>query len=279
MKNILLPTDFSENSWNAIKYAIDFHADEVCNFYIIHVVHMIRTTADVPYFPTQEEINETHIKPAKQQLDELLKRIHDEIKPSNKHTFGTLAEYSFLIESIKKQVDHKKIDLIVMGTKGASGLKEVLMGSNTADVIKKVSCSTLVVPEDAVFTGIKQIAFPTDFSLFYHIDTLLPLCNLVYKSKANINILHVSKTSIELNNDQKNNKALLKDLFAESDFSFNYLKNKSVENAVQDFAVNNNIDLIVMIAKNLNYFQQIFCHTKVENISYHTEIPFWVLHE
>jgi hypothetical protein len=57
------------------------------------------------------------------------------------------------------------------------------------------------------------------------------------------------------------------------------LTNKKVEDAVQHFVESRHVDLIAMVAKNLNYFQQILFHTKVEEISYHTDIPFLVLHE
>jgi hypothetical protein len=58
-----------------------------------------------------------------------------------------------------------------------------------------------------------------------------------------------------------------------------YIPNSKAEDAVQCFVESRDIDMIVMVAKNLNYFQQILFHSKVEKISYHTNVPFLVLQE
>jgi nucleotide-binding universal stress UspA family protein len=280
MKNILLPTDFSDNSWNAIEYALNFYKNSICNFYILHVSeinHLI--THEAGYTASQEIIDEVFIKPAKEQLEQLLKRIIDE-QPSNKnHKFYTLTDYNLFTNSIRKHVKEKKIERIVMGTKGASGLKQYILGSNTGDVITKVPCTTLVVPENAKYTVLKEIAFPTDFVLSYDIQILQPISGILEEAGSSLRIVHISKQDPLLNIDQQNNKGLLEDLFHNYNFSFHSLTNKKVEDAVQCFVESRDIDMIVMVAKNLNYFQQILFHSKVEKISYHTNVPFLVLHE
>ena len=173
MKTILLPTDFSENSWNAIEFALRFFEHSNCHFYILHVSRLSNlVTIDTPYIPTPDIIEDKYIKPTKIQLRKLLTRISKELPKNKKHKFHTLTEYNFFIESIRNHLDEKKIDMIVMGTKRASGLKKIIIGSNTGDVITKVPCTTLVVPENAKFTNITEIAFPTDLALSYNIKNL-----------------------------------------------------------------------------------------------------------
>ncbi|RZV61731.1 MAG: universal stress protein [Flavobacteriaceae bacterium] len=280
MKNILLPTDFSDNSWNAIKYALGLFKDNTCNFYLLHVNRLTNlVTADASYTPTKDLIEEVYTKPSKTQLREMLKRISEEVGRNDNHSFYTLVDYNFFIESIRRHVEDKKIDTIVMGTKGASGLKEFIVGSNTGDVITKVQCTTLVVPENAVYSRFKEVAFPTDFTLSYSINTLRPISDILKNSDATIRILHIVKNNEEFNGEQKENKELLEDYFADYKHGFHFLTNKKVEDAVQCFVESRDIDLIVMVAKSLNYFQQILFHSRVEKISYHTKIPFLVLHE
>ncbi len=278
--NILLPTDFSENSWNAIKYAADFFKNSACNFYLLHVNRLSNVVVnDSPYIPTQDIIEDVYTKPSKKQLKKIIGRIAKELPENKKHNYCTLTDYNFFIESIRKHVLDKKIDIIVMGTKGASGLKKLIIGSNAGDVITKVKCTTLVVPENAKFTTFKEIAFPTDFSLSYGLETLQPISAITDSNKASLRILHISKKNESLNVSQEKNKELLEDYFNHLDCSFHFLTNKKVEAAIQCFIESRNINLIVMVAKNLNYFQQILFHNKVEEISYHTDIPFLVLHE
>jgi nucleotide-binding universal stress UspA family protein len=280
MKNILLPTDFSENSWNAIKYAINFFEKEKCNFYLLHVNKLSHVVLnDSPYIATQDVIEDVYTKPAKKLLREVLKRITAHSLSKINHRFYTITDYNFFIESIRNQVEEKKIDCIVMGTKGASGLKEIIVGSNTGNVITKVKCTTLAVPEGAQFEELHELAFPTDYSLSYDIQILEPLYEILEKFDASLRMLHISKKKANLNSSQNKNKELLDDYFNNLTHSFHYLTNKKVEDAIQCFVESRNINMICMVAKNLNYFQQMLFHSKVESIGYHTEIPFLVLHE
>ena len=79
--------------------------------------------------------------------------------------------------------------------------------------------------------------------------------------------------------DQQINKGYLEDYFANNNFNFHHLTNNSLESAIQSFVEKRKVNLITMVAKNLNYFQRILFHPTIKEISYHTDIPFLVLHE
>lgn len=280
MKNVLLPTDFSENSWNAIKYAINFFGEEICNFYLLHINRFNNLMNDSSTFIAEEDtVDDVYTLTGKLKLRKVLKRITKELNPNKEHKFYSISDYGFFIQSIRNHIEEKKIDYIVMGTKGASGIKKVIVGSNTGDVITKVKCTTLAVPELAQFSEIKEIAFPTDFSLTYDISILEPISKILEKHPSSLRILHISKKGVNLNKEQNRNRDLLEDYFAHFSHSFHFLTNKKVEDAIQCFVESRNTNMICMVAKNLNYFQQILFHSKVEQISYNTETPFLVLHE
>ncbi|WP_339624730.1 universal stress protein [uncultured Winogradskyella sp.] len=279
MKNILLPTDFSENSWNAIKYAIRFFETKECNFYVLHVSRLTNISSNNTFILDQNVVDELYITPAKQKLRTVLKQISQAALNFKHHKFYTLTDYGFFIDSIRKTVEEKDIDCIVMGTKGASGLEKIILGTNTADVITKVKCNVLAVPENAKFVRLNEMAFPTDFSLSHNLQVLQPVLDILNQYNASLSILHISKKKVSLNTEQKKNKELLEEYFMRNHFTFSYLINKKVEDAIQCFVQSRAIDMICMVAKNLNYFQQIFFHSKVKDISYHTDIPFLVVHE
>lgn len=280
MKSILLPTDFSENSWNAIQYALSFFENSICHFFILHVNRLGNiASVDTSYITTPETIEDVQTKLAKKKLRELLKRISRELPHNKKHKFYTITDYNFFIESIRNHVQEKNIDMIVIGTKGASGLKKFIVGSNTGDIITKVPCTTLVVPENAKFKSIKEIAFPTDLSILYHIQTLQPISEILETFPSFLRILHIIKKEKDLNTDQVKYKELLEDYFFNNNYSFHFLTNDNIEDAVQCFVQSRDIDMIAMVAKNLNYFQRILFSPTVKEISYHTDVPFLVLHE
>jgi len=279
MKNILLPTDFSENSWNAIQYALAFFQKISCNFYLLHVTSISNYAGgESPIIPTGDIIEKTLLKQANLELHNLLKVIK-KLQTNINHNFIKLSSYDYFIDAVRNHIKEKNIDLVVMGTKGATGLKETIIGSNTGDLITKVKCPVLVVPEKAVFKVPREIAFPTDYNLFYQTKILNGISDLIKTYDAAIRILHVAKKNEILTVFQNENKDYLNDFFTDEKHSFHKVTNKKIEAGIQCFVESRDIDMIIMIAKNLNFFQQILFKPTVEEISYHTEIPFLVLHE
>ncbi|WP_103069411.1 universal stress protein [Aquimarina sediminis] len=278
MKNILIPTDFSDNSWNAITYALSFFKRVKCNFYLLHVSPFEEMIGGDSFYGSKEMVLEKSTYSDKEQMQTLLKKI-EKLPLNTKHHFFTINEYIFFVDAIRKQVQKKNIDFIVMGTKGASGLKEKTIGSNTGDVITKVKCPVLVIPEKATYTKPKEIAFPTDYNLYYKSRILSTIMDTLVLNEASLRVLHVAKKEKELTDLQKKNKDFLDDSMDGIEHSFHFLSNPNIEEAVQCFVESRDIDMITMIAKNLNFFQRILFHPTVEKISYHITIPFLVLHE
>ena len=280
MKHILLPTDFSDNSWNAIVYAIHFYEKMDCHFYLLHVDKPsdVSTTPSV-YGVAVDVVSSTYIANSKSHIKHFIKRIYQQFPNNNSHKFFTLLDSGSFIETIRRHVKERKIDTIVMGTKGASGLKKILIGSNAGDVITKVKCTALIIPENAKYAPIKEIAFPTDYSLSYEIGHLQPIAEILERYQSALRVVHISKKNDALSATQQRNKDLLEEYFTQYTKSFHLLTNSKIEEAIQCFVESRSINMITMVAKNLNYFQQILFHSKIKNISYHTDIPFLVMHD
>jgi len=279
MKNILIPTDFSENSWNAIKYALSYLKKTKCKFYLFHVtLHSYAFSDEYSIISTTAIIEQSLLKKAQKQLNDLLVNIK-KLSANENHEFETLSSYNFFIDSIKDTIKEKNIDLVIMGTKGASGLKEVIIGSNTTDLITQVKCPVLIVPENAVFKVPEKIVFPTDYNVYHKPEILKNITDLATTFNSTIKILHVAKKDENLTGFQIENKEFLHSFFIDKKHSFHKITNKKIDQGIQCFIESLNIDLIVMIAKNINLFQHILFKPTIEDISYHTEIPFLVLHE
>lgn len=279
MKHILIPTDFSENAWNAIKYGIQLFKKTTCTFYLLHVDSaMSYTGGDIGMFAPPELVEETLTKRSTEQLQKILKKI--EHLPLNiKHRFITKTAHTFFIDSIRKEISDNQIELIIMGTKGASGLKEVSIGSNTGDVITKVKCALLAIPENAEYQKPKEIAFPTDFQTGYDTKVLTGLVEMAIITQASISVMHVAKSGEELSTLQQKNQEFLNGYLKNIDHSFHAITNAEIESSVQNFAESRDIGMIAMAAKNLNFLQRLLFRPLVEKISYHTDIPFLILHE
>lgn len=279
MKNILMPTDFSDNSWNAIRYALSMFKDTECTFYLLNVnIIPSYTGAKSSVRASQEKLRKNILKQSEVELQELLKRT-EKLLPNSKHQFITNTVYGSFVDTLKRVVVNQKIELIVMGTKGASGLKKIIMGSNTAAVISKVDCPLLAVPENTTSEKPKEIAFATDFKVAYNHKILDTLTEVVTLNKAALRILNVLEKDAALDDQQTMNKKYLSDYLKDVEHSFHTLTSAEVDEAVQCFVESRDIDMIAMVAKDRSFLQKILIKPTVKNISYHIDIPFLVLRE
>ncbi|MGB5171276.1 universal stress protein [Eudoraea sp.] len=279
MQRILIPTDFSENSLNAIEYGLKLFKRSKCVFYLLNINPVPPYSgAGTSIKSTTSILKQGFLEESKKSLDEFLNTL--EKTHSNKlHSFTTSAIYDFFIDAINNEVEKNKIDLIIMGTKGATGFKGAVIGSNTGDVITKVKCPLLAIPENALYKRAKEIAFPTDYHMSYDIKVLDTLIAMVIMNKSVLRIVHISMKGDMLNQEQETNKDFLHDYLRGIDHTFHAVRGTRLETSIQCFIDSRDIDMVAMVAKNLNFFQRILFKPSVEEISYHTEIPFLVLHE
>lgn len=279
MRHILVPTDFSDNAWNALKYGLKLYENVSCTFHLLHINPLpTYSAAGSSVKSSSKMVQESALRESKENLEEIVVRIQNS-PASTKHTFVTIALYDFFVDSIKREVETRKIDLIIMGTKGSSGLKKVTMGSNTGDVITKVKCPLLAVPENAEFKRPREITFPTDYYLSYDLKVLDTIIEMLEMNNAVLRVLHIAKKGTMLNAEQQKNKDFLNEYLKEVEHSFHSLTGNDLETAVQCFTESRDSDMIAMVGKNLNFFQRILFRPKIEQISYHTDLPFLVLHE
>jgi nucleotide-binding universal stress UspA family protein len=277
MKRILLPTDFSDISVNAIHYALSMFSNDPCEFYLLNVYR-------VP-FMTNEELMENDAQQLAIVETELYessqKRLKDLLSGLSKvegHRFHTLSDYNFFINAVKQCIEDKEIDLIVMGTKGATGAKEIFLGSNTGDVLMKTDCNVIAVPEELKFSPPAEIVFPTDFKLKYELEDLYPLIDMAEKHGSNLRILHFSDGD-RLDADQEGNKRILDSYFRKVSHTYHTLTNTDFEEALNCFTQSRgDIDMIAIISGHYNFFQRLFFRPKVMELSFHTKIPLFVLH-
>lgn len=279
MKNILIPTDFSENSHNAINYALRYFAQEPVNFYFLHVSSEAASQdqiLDGGHYASGENL------PTVQGTAALMK---EEIKTcqllakNSGHRFFPVHESITLVEAIRKQVVEKEIDYILMGTRGNSRRNGGEMGSNTCDVITKVKCPIIVIPESARFKGIRNIGFVTDYNCIFRNKVISRLSETLEAHGAPLRILHIKSKSLGLTPAQTDNKGFLHYFFKEKKHSFHFVENKDLETGIQDFIDTWDVDMVSIVAKNLNFIQRLLLRPAAEKIVFEAKVPFLVLHE
>ena len=275
MKKILLPTDFSENSYNAIRYAVQLFSNEDCSFYLLNTYTPILYDNEyLVYSATQPTLTEIYRNNSAKGLNRILKRIKRNFS-NDKHEYHKISSFNILTDEIKEQAKEKEIDLIVMGTKGATGADEILFGSNTVQAIKKAKCPLLAIPAHFEFTPPKNILLPTDF------ETDLPVLLGILKDistsySSNIHILHVYFGE-ELTNEQENRKKALSNAFKNNGHHFYSIAEKSVPQAIYDFQEDNSVDMLVMVNNKHSFFENLLFRPVINEIGFHVKVPFLVI--
>ena len=204
MKRIVLPTDFSENAWNAIEYALTIFKKEPCEFFVLNAFQVGSSGLTT----RRAKLNETRLfqlikEESERRLEEVMERIKS-IDQNPEHSFTTLAIVDNLTNAVGRTVYGKEIDCIVMGTKGSTGLKEVFMGSNTYKIIKDINfCPIIAVPEEYKSKGtINTILLATGYEHLYESYEFKPLIEIAGLFGSKIQITYVGNPE-ELSEKQK----------------------------------------------------------------------------
>lgn len=276
MKKILLPTDFSDNAYNAIKYIVELYKNEECIFYLLNTyTPVLYDTEYILYSPSPLSLDEIYKNNSLKGLSKVEKQIKKEL-PNSKHKWEVISSFNMLNDEIKEQVKEKKIDMVVMGTQGATGSEMILFGTHTVHAIKKATCPLLVIPSGFKFKTLKNILFPTDYALNYDNKHLNFLNELSKNYDSKLHILNVF-FGIPLEPEQQKTKKFLADFFKNTPHSFYSIEKGSVPEAIDQFQENNPVDLLVMINNKHSFFENILFRPVVNEIGFHVKIPFLVI--
>lgn len=277
MKNILLPTDFSDNSWNAIKYALQLYKNEECTFHLFNAfTPIIYHVEYVLINPAQYGLGDAISDASNESLSKLHKKILKHFDNNPNHTFETIARFDTLISGIKELIDERHIDLVIMGTKGATGAAEILFGSNTVQVFKEIKCPVMAIPSDFDYEAPKELLFPTDLEVDYNKTQLHILNEIAVLHHSRVNVMHVS-TGYDLTEVQQNNKKQLEGMFKSSAFLYHDVRSSDIPDAVSVFQVEHKINLLVMINNKHSFFENLFFKNTINQIGFHLKIPFLVI--
>lgn len=271
MKTILLPTDFSAISKNAIEYAFKLFANDDCTMILLNGFRIPQGGATI-----LTSMNDILEKETTNRLNQLRQDISK--KNSNKaHRITVLPVLGDALSAVMTTLDLREIDVIVMGTKGASGMKEVLLGSNASAIIQNATCPVLAVPEHASFETPKNIAFATDYQVNRSEKTLAPLLDLAVRFRSKLHILNVLKDGVKLDVKLAAAGVILNRELEAISHEFHFSTDKDIAHGLATFVEEKNIDMLAMVVRQHSFFENIFHKSITRKMSMHTKVPLLAL--
>lgn len=262
MKKILVPCDFSAPSREALKVAISIASKSKGEITLVHVILI-----PLEFNPISVEGLENE---ARKKFDVL---------KSNLDLAGVNLRfkivYGDIILSTKVIIETEKIELVVMGTKGDSGLHELLIGSNTEKIVRHAGVPVLAVRTAFELTGIKRILVPTTLAL-NQIEFMNYVKKLQQLFHATVEILYINTPSKFRNYDQS--------LAEMAEFALHYQLENYVSNVrdyhteeegIIEFAEQEKIDLLIMATHARKGLAHLFNESITEKIVNHLDYPVW----
>ncbi|MCW8310016.1 universal stress protein [Sphingobacterium sp. InxBP1] len=273
MSKLLIPVDFSENARVAAAYAAQIAQETDDEITLLHsFTSHVNKFANAKHLvdPTEEE---AHAK-MRDLVAELLQKY-----PSIK--ISTLFANGILSESLEKQEIKDTFKTVIMGTKGATGLESVLIGSNTYDVIKESKIPVLAVPKNAVKLRKDNVALLTNFKPgeLEVLKQAIPL----YGKDFHLQLIHINKNELDINILDKKLKNWIEQIIEETgieDISYivkspSYFagSRENIANGIHTIIRDENIDVILITKSRKSFFQNIFTENIVKHMAFEIEVP------
>lgn len=276
MKKILFPTDFSEVSNNAFVYALKLAENIKAEIITLHVYDL--PVIDNDGFPNYllelyDVVEVGQFENYKGQIP-VLRNIAEKynlghIKLSHELLMGDL------VGNIKEICKKQNIDYVVMGTKGASGLKETFLGSTAGNVIAETDAFVMAIPEHCQYHSITNIAFTSRFKDKDR-KALHKIIKIAKGFNAQVHCLYV-KTS---HSDVK--EVTMQDwkfVFSDYDVAFHVIESEHVKDTILSFTDSEKIDMLAMLHYKRNFLEELFHHSLTKKIAHHIQIPILALHD
>ncbi len=278
-KRVLLPTDFSANAFNAIRYALQLYKHVACDFYFLNVFTVNGYSIDSMMVPEPGDVGFETSRKASAEGFEKLMEVLDRTEQNPKHTYHTISTYNSLVYGIKHSIAQKDIDIVIMGTKGATGTKSVIFGTNAVAVMEEVTeCPVLTIPSGYTFSSLKEIVFPTDYKTSFKRRTLNYLIEIAKLNAASIKILHIEEDA-NLSKTQESNRALLQSILQKVDHSFHTLSNIKVHSGIGTFIESRDSDMLAFVNRKHRFFGSMLSKPLVKEVGYHSKIPVLAINE
>ena len=260
MNTVIVPLDFSDTSLNAAEYAAQLlNGHENINMILYHAY-----SQDWESDPSEEKLKE-------------IKAGFDKKYTLN---ISTSAEKDDFIHGFEKLIRHKRADMVIMGNTGHSRLAQVFMGSNALKVSETKACPILIVPANSQFQEIKNVMLASDFKNARTTTPSGPIKNFLHTIKANLNIVNVnSEHYVALTEEFAKEKDDLQIMFAEFNPEFYFVRLYDVNDALNQFTTDKNIDLIITIQRQHSLLYRRFRSSHIKNLKNNSSVPVLIVHE
>lgn len=272
MTKIIVPTDFSEISFNAYNFARGLAKILDGVLYITHV-----------YFPNSTNMNE--ITFVDQDAENIFKKkLDDFVKSINQDWIGEFVKEPFVESKFITGFPHKELlalseepgSIIVMGSTGSGDSFKKTFGSLSLDVMKSAKCPVFVIPQNVQFNEIKNVLFSSE-NLSEDANAILEAGRFCQKIDAKLHVAHVV-TKVGDDYHIAELERLLNSYMKPHEYEINMVENSSPVKGIESVVKNKQVDLLVFNTKHRNFFTNLIHNSVTEHVALYMDKPILVYH-
>jgi nucleotide-binding universal stress UspA family protein len=275
MKTIIVPTDFSPVATNAMNFAADMAVNINASLMLLHIYQVPVSMTDVPVvLVSAEELRKSSEEKLQEIKDALTHITSGKIKI---YTEARMGDVSDELEDVCKRIQPFAV---IMGTRGTSGVERVLFGSTTLTAIRHLIWPVIVVPPGKEYgTGIKKIGFACDFDKVVESTPIQFIKNMVKEFGAELHVLNVDYESRHFKPETPEESMMLHTLLEDLDPHYHFINHIDIEDGINEFVEENNIDLLITIPKKHKLLDSLFKHSSTKQLVTQSHVPVMCVHE
>jgi nucleotide-binding universal stress UspA family protein len=261
MTNVFVPVDFSETSLHAARYAANFlMSQNEVNIILYH------------HYTRDSEAGSS---------EEKLQSLQSELVENGSVRIEILAHKGDdFIDDLERAVRHRAADLVVMGITGRNAIAQFFIGSNTLKMAERKACPVLIISEKCEIRDVKNVMLSSDFNNTFIVTPSIPIKKVLNVSHPNLHIVNVDPEHyIALTERYEKEKESLHKMFEEFNPEFYFMRLYDIDAALNLFAEEKNIDMIIVVQQNHSFFQKLLKRSHTQSLSYKSNVPILVVHE
>lgn len=272
MKKILVPCDFSKPAINAFKFALDIAERSGGTVILVHVIELpvMHDTVLMPVLSFEEQL----LKELKQKAVTQFKKIIEKNKRERVKIFSQV-EFGPISRRLLDVIVGQSVDVVIMGSHGASGLREYFIGSIAEKIVRK-SPVPVFVTKDYYHGPVKNIVFPNSLDKENQIELVARVKELQKFFKAHLHLVWIN-TPVNFSADAVTHLRLqtFAKRFALKDYSINIFNHYNEEDGIIEFTKFVKGDIIAMGTHGKKGITHLLNGSIAEDVANHTDSVIW----
>lgn len=277
-KKIIVPVDFSAAAQNAYLYARDLAKELGATIELVHVYNAVTAKHYALPFDQRKNIKASMEKKLSNFAN--LPDLRENSQVMTKLEVNIQVIAGSVVKSIVALSKDLAVSIFVMGTTGYHNTLEKLFGSVSSSVAQQASCPVFLIPKDAKYMAFQNILYASNFESTNE-TTLNSIIKFANQFRASLHFVHVREPN-EKEPFTNTEERIFQQLFKDGDpaFSFNMLsvKAKSVQSGLNQYAKENDIDLLVLVNNQRSFIDCILGKSMTKEMALHPHLPIMVHH-